>query len=154
MGSGASRELTEAVELPKMDEELSKKLGAALNKLDSIDAEFRTGRRDERNSQLVKIWGAACKEIDEYLLTLANVFNEVHQVSLEPGSTGGGRQITPWIEESTGRFPKLTLRLVDEVVECTSADQVIARAAMADVTYPWLERVLVKWLILGVKAKL
>lgn len=154
MGSGASRELEQAGQLPTMDEELSRKLGVALNKLDSIDSEFRSGRRDERNSQLVKIWGAACKDIDEYLMTLANVMNDTHQVSLEPGSTGGGRLITPWIEESTGRFPRLTIRLSEEIVECLSADEVIARAAMTDVSYAWLERVVVKWLVMGVKAKL
>ena len=154
MGSGAARELEEATELPEMDEELSRKLGAALTKLDAIDMEFRTGRRDERNSQLVKIWGAACKEIDRHLLTLSNVLNETHQVSLEPGSTGGGRQITPWVEESTGRFSRLTIRLNEEVVECSTDAGMIARAKLDDVSYAWLERVIVKWLILGVKAKL
>ena len=87
-------------------------------------------------------------------MTLANVMNDTHQVSLEPGSTGGGRLITPWIEESTGRFPRLTIRLSEEIVECLSADEVIARAAMTDVSYAWLERVVVKWLVMGVKAKL
>ena len=154
MGSGAARELEEKRELPELDAELARKLTAAVSRMDAVDAEFKEARHNERLSQLVKIWGAACKQIDDHLMTLSNLLNETHQLSLEPGTTGGGREITPWMEESTGRFERLIIRLVGEDIEVSNGDELIARAPMGDLSYEWMERVVVKWVIVNIKARL
>ena len=154
MGSGAARELSTSKELPELDPDLAKKLTAAVKRMDEIDTEFAEARHNERLSQLVKIWGAACAEIDEHFLTLSNLLNETHQLSLEPGTVGGGRNITPWMEEAGGRFDRLVIKLEGEHALALNGETLLAKCGLPDLGYPWLERVVVKWVIVNIKAKL
>jgi hypothetical protein len=154
MGSGGPRDLEVGKELPDLDEGLAVALTKALNALDGIDGEFKSAREEERQIQLVKIWGKACKQVDLHLVTLCDVLNASHQVSLEPGSSGGGRNISPWVMESNDRFDRLEIKLVGETVTATAGPHTVAKCPLGEETYAWLERLLVKWMVASVKLKL
>ena len=117
MGSGAARELEAKVSSDRsMDPELSARLRSALEKLDKMDPDFKAGRDDERTQQLTKAWKGKCKEIDGMLRELGHVLINTHQVALDVGSDGGGRDTRPFFEDLAGKFPKLDFRLQGDKV--------------------------------------
>ena len=155
MGSDGAGGMEKAKALPDLNPELAKKLTKALNVLDGMDAGFKSAREEERLIQLVKIWARACKQIDLKLITLCDVLNASHQVSLEPGSAGGGRSITPWVMESNERFERLEIRLGEgEVLLATAGPLTVGKIPLGEETYEWLELLLVKWMVASVKLKM
>ncbi len=155
MGSGGPRGLAQAKQIREVDPELGKKLSEALSVLDGLDETFKTARQGERSIQLVKIWAKACGQIDVDLQALADALNASHQVNLEPGTSGGGRDIMPWVEESGGRFDRLEIRLGEgEMLTATAGPHTVGKIKLGQESYEWLERLLIKWMVASIKLKM
>ena len=133
--------------------EVSARLGAALEQMDHLDPQFKANRDEERNMQMVKIWNRTCSTIDGHLRALAKVLINSHQLSLDMGSDGGGRSTKPWLEETSMRFERLVFRLEGQQVVVTSGDRAIGRGSIDDVSYDWIEEMVVAWVIGAVEAK-
>ena len=155
MGHGASRELEgPSGPLPELDPEVSKRLEGAMQKMDALDSQFKSNRDDERLAQTSKLWNLASKEIDAHLRTIAKVLVQSHQVSLEPGSDGGGISIKPWLEDTAGKFQRLTFRLTESqelIASIGSKD--FATGTLDSISHEWLVNIVAEWLILAVEQK-
>lgn len=148
MGSGEARELGGAIEASHiLNEELATRLGAALTKLDQIDPEFKQARDDERQQQESKAWKAMCKDMDVMMRELAFLIINRHQVALDVGSAGGGRDTRPFFEELSGKFPKLEFRMQDGKVVAVCNNRGIAQTNIDAVTFEWLEGCAVTWIV-------
>lgn len=155
MGVGAGRPI-------EGDEEdgrpLSPQLGAAMERalarLENANDGFRTAREDERNSQMVKRWNRMCREIDGHLRAISSVLIHSHQLSLDMGSEGVGRNIRPWLEETTHALDRLTIKLDpnDEVV-ATVGEIELLRGELDRVSYEWVEEAVVNWVLTSVDLK-
>jgi len=155
MGHGPARELQTATEEPpELDPAIAKRMAEALNKLDALDPEFKASRDEERDAQMSKNWGRKCKDINDHLRTVARVLIRSHQVGLDNGSFGGGRQTQPWIEETQGKLGRLMFQLAGDEVQVVSGEKLLGRGTLDEVTYDWIERMVVKWVILAAERQI
>jgi hypothetical protein len=155
MGHGAARELESASgPLPDLDPALAERLDVAMAKMDTLDAEFKSSRDDERLAQMSKRWNAVCKQVDADFRTIAKVLVNSHQLSLDMGSDGGGIAIKPWMEDTQGKFERLSLRLTaDDDVVASIGGRDFARGKPEDVDFDWLMKLVVEWLVQSVEGK-
>lgn len=156
MGHGAPRDLGgNEAELPELPAELSTKLTFALDKLDSLDATFKEARDDERAMQLVKNWNGTCKEIEANLRLAARVLITSHQLSLEIGSDGGGKNTEPWVEESNNAIAKLKIKLNAQngTVTAHSGQNIVLETHINKVDFDWVLRAMVEWAVGAVRRK-
>ncbi|MCO4746922.1 MAG: hypothetical protein KC912_19145 [Proteobacteria bacterium] len=130
-----------------MNPDLSSRLGSALAKMDSMDPSFKTLRDDERAAQQTKLWKILCKEIDGHLREAAEVVVNAHQVGLDIGSDGGGRDQKPFIEEVNEKFPRLEYRLQNGKVIAVCNNRGLAQVEMDGIEYDWIEATIVTWLV-------
>lgn len=130
-----------------LNPELSARLGRALQQLDQVDPQFKSGRDDERLQQTSKAWKDKCKEIDAMLRELTHIIIQQHQVAIDVGSDGGGRDTRPFLEEMSGKFPKLEFRLQNAKVVAVCNNRGIAQAEISDVNFEWLEQSAVTWMV-------
>lgn len=152
MGSGAPRELKSGGPVRELPAELHARLTAAVKKMDAVDEDFKQARDDERQSQLAKAWGAMVVQIDGYLREVAEVLINSHQLSLDMGVEGGGRSAEPFFEETGQKFKRLVFSLQEDgTIIATSAGRGIARCRMTDVSYEWILRVAVEWVIISIE---
>lgn len=148
MGSGDARELSSGVQAShELNGQLSERLGAALSKLDQMDPQFKQGRDDERLQQQSKLWKALCKDMDAMMRELAFLLINKHQVALDVGSAGGGRDTKPFFEELSGKFPRLEFRLQGDKVIAVCNNRGIAQTEIEGVSFEWLEQSTVTWLV-------
>ncbi len=149
MGHGPARELGgDTGPLKDLNPELAKRLTAALDRMDTVDAEFKKSRDDERLAQLVKAWNKICREIDGYLRDMAKVLIASHQISLDIGSDGGGIATKPFMEDMRLKFPKLQFKLnEDGIVEAVAGDMKYGRIPVNDIDYEWVEKMCCEWVI-------
>lgn len=151
MGSGAPRELAkETGPLKDLDEELSKRLEAALKQYEQRDPEFKTSREDEAHQQLSKAWNTRCNDIVEELRAIGKVIVNQHQVLLDMSQEGAGVGASPWIEEAGLKFPRMNIRLkpaTGEVVAECEQRPLLKAANMEAADYDWLEKAVVTWLV-------
>ena len=148
MGSGEARELGGSIKASHdLNQELSARLGAALTKLDQADPEFKQARDDERLQQQSKTWKALCKDMDVMMRELAFLLINTHQVGLDVGSSGGGRDTRPFFEELSGKFPRLEYRLQESTVVAVCNNRGIAQTDMNGVTFEWIEQSAVTWMV-------
>ena len=153
MGHGAARELEKDTgPLKPLPDDLSEKVGSALEILDKIDAGFKERRDDELYTQNVKKWGNVARGMDAHLRSLCKVLIEGHQLSLDIGSDGGGASTKPWLEETSMVFERLYFKLVDGTeVHATYEDETFMKGSTDDATnYDWVEKVVVKWIEVAV----
>ncbi len=150
MGHGPARELeTDTEPTRTLPARLATKLDEALAKMDDADAGFRHARDEERQAQLAKRWGAKSKEVLEQFREITKVVHAGHQVSLDVGADGGGKGTRPWVEETSQKFERLYLRIEDETgwVVAESGNLTLARGTLEEVTYEWLEKLVVVWIV-------
>lgn len=154
MSGGVSQQLTREVVAEPLDPELSKRVGAALSKLDVVSDVFKQSRIDERNAQLTKMWMDVNLIIAEQVRLIGIHLMDTHQISLESGTEGGGQGATPWCEEGNGVFDRLEFRLVDGKIDAVCNEQIVAQGKVSqDIPYAWTQKVIAKWILLQVKAK-
>ncbi len=147
MGHGASRTITSEIEDRPLPDTLAQKLGAALAKVDVVDAEFKAARDDARFQQQVKDWGRIAKEIDVQLRSIGNAIYKSHQVSIDIGSEGGGHTTKPFLEDLGRKLGRVDFRLVDGNVVARTDGKDLGSIDMNAVTYEWLEQMAVDWLV-------
>lgn len=148
MGHGPARELARAEDKEvELNAELSARLDVALARLDKLDARFRAAREEERFAQNTKIWNRLCAEIDGHLRTMAKVLFTSHQLNLDIGSDGGGMKARPWMEEMGQTFERLWFKLDGGQVVASSGARTIATAKLKEITYAWVERAVVDWVV-------
>lgn len=156
MGSGPARELESDTEpTRKLPGQLASKLDEALAKMDQIDPGFANAREEERIAQLSKHWGRKSKEIIEHFRLINKVLHAQHQISLDVGADGGGRNTRPWVEETSQAFEKLYLRLEEETgwIVAESGNLTLARGTMEEVNFEWLEKLVVVWVVKAIDAR-
>jgi hypothetical protein len=151
VGKGASRELSQAedVEVP-LNEALSARLDAALERLDAIEPKFKAARDEERFAQSSKLWHRACAEMDVHLRTVAKVLIRTHQLNFDVGSEGGGVKASPWIEEMGSVFPRLYFRLDGFQVLAVSDGRTLATIRLQNLAYEFVEQAVVEWVAASV----
>lgn len=148
MGKGAARELSHSDDEPQpLEEDLAQRLAEALEKIDRIKPAFKSTRDEERYAQMSKAWHRLCGEIDAHLRQVGKSIHASHQLSLDVGSDGGGINTKPFIEEISGAFERLVFRLEDTKVLATSAGRSILVGTVADVSYDWIKRAVVDWVV-------
>ena len=155
MGLGGGRQESEKIpEGRPLSPQLESALEHALARLDATHEQFRDSRTDERNSQMVKRWNQICKEIDGYFRAISTVLIQSHQLSLDMGSLGGGRNIQPWLEETTGTLDRLIIKLDqnDDVVAMVGETELL-RGPVDRVSYEWVEEAVVNWVLTAVDLK-
>ena len=154
MGLGAPRQEDQAVEARPLSDEANRALREALTQLDGVNESFRESRDLERDSQLLKLWNRKSKEVVAILRGVAKTMIDSHQLSLEMGSTGGGRNIRPWLEESSQAIDRLEFVLDDYEVVAKVGDQEVLRGPIDRVGYEWVEEAVVNWVLAAVDQKL
>ncbi|MEQ1505439.1 MAG: hypothetical protein ABMB14_24620 [Myxococcota bacterium] len=153
MGHGPARELAgPESNVVELDPGLAAILDTALDKLDRVDPKFKATRDEERYAQTTKAWHRSCAELDAHLRLVGKVLFTSHQLNLDIGSEGGGVKARPWIDEMNKVFERLWFVLEGTEVVATSGGATIARAKLKDVSYGWVERAVVDWVV-GVVAK-
>lgn len=155
MGLGPDKhQTTNQVEGRALSPQLNAALERALSRLDQVDERFRDQRAEERNSQMIKRWHLVCKEIDEHLRAIAQVMIESHQLSLDMGSSGGARQIRPWLVETTNTLDRFEIWLDDnDEVVAQVGDTELLRGPVERVSYDWVEEAVVNWVLTSVDLK-
>ena len=154
MGHGATRTLAEeGASDRELNEELAKRLTVVMDRFDTLDAEFKAARDDQRFAQRAKHWGQLAKTVDGHLRVLSNVLHESHQLSLDIGSDGGGHSIKPWMEDLGRKFGRIDFRLDGGNIRARAGTQELGMVPMDQVTYEWCEQMVVDWLVRAVEAR-
>ncbi|MEZ4318374.1 MAG: hypothetical protein R3F61_12760 [Myxococcota bacterium] len=149
MGHGAPRELAgDDLPLKELSNEDAERLEAALQVFEQGDPSFKSSREDERHQQMSKAWNVRTGEIVEDLRQISKVIVASHQVLLDMSQDGAGVGATPWIEEGGLKFERMHIRLKNGPVHAEVGSHTVATAKnMKAVTYDWLEKAVVEWLI-------
>ncbi|MEQ1570144.1 MAG: hypothetical protein ABMA64_31210, partial [Myxococcota bacterium] len=151
MGKGGARELQSGnQEVAPIRPELAARLEQALGVLDQLNPTFKSGRDEERYAQTTKAWHRVCAEVDHHLRTLGKALVESHQLSLDIGSDGGGVNAKPWIEEIGGSLDRLWFKLDGAKVVAFFGQRGLGEASLYDLTYEWVEQMVVEWVVAGV----
>ena len=155
MGHGPARELSSGPAGHKeIDPEDSRRLEEAFLKFEAGDPQFKSAREDEKHQQTSKAWTARTVDIVENLRAIGLAVVSAHQVLLDMGQDGAGVGIVPWIEEAGLKFDRLQFRLKGQEVIAESNGIQLAHADNMDaVTYEWLEKAIVEWLIHSANSK-
>lgn len=154
MGSGAPRnDVQQKVEGRPLSGEVNQALAKALRVMDEHHPSFKDNRKEEKDSQLTKMWNRKCREIDDYLRAIAKVMIDSHQLSLDMGSDGGGRGTRPWLEETNQAFDKLYIKLDNEEVVAVTGDTELLRGPVGRLSYDWVEEAVVNWVLTGVELR-
>jgi len=149
MGHGPARELSSGPAKKKdIDPEDSRRLEEAFRKFEATDPQFKSSREDEKHQQTSKAWTARSVEIVEDLRAVGMAVVGAHQVLLDMGQDGAGVGIAPWIEEAGLKFDRLWFRLKgQQVIAEVNGTQLAQADNMDAVTYEWLEKATIEWLI-------
>ena len=155
MGHGPARELENDSEPTRnLPAALSTKLDEALGRMDQFDEGFRHARDEERLAQMAKRWGQTSKAVLDLLRDVTKVLHAGHQVSLDVGADGGGRATRPWVEETSNKFDRLYLTLEEGgSVLAISGNMTLARCTIDELTYPFLEKLVVVWVVKSIDAR-
>jgi hypothetical protein len=148
MGHGAARELdTGSGPLPDLDEALSAKLSAALEKLDAADPDFAEQRENERLGLIAKEWNGTCRVIDGYLRTIGKMLIQTHQLNLDIGSDGGGVAQKPFLEDLRAKFPKLQFVMVieEEKVIARCGESIYGSSPLDEVSFDFCIESVCNW---------
>ena len=154
MGSGAARQEEQEVEVQELSPQVNTAIARALERLDASNPLFKESRTEERDSQLTKQWNKTCREIDGYLRGLMQVMIATHQLSLDQGSDGGGRNQRPWLEETTGAIDRLYIKLDGIEAVAYTGDTELLRGPVTRMSYGWVEEAVVNWVLTAVDQRL
>lgn len=152
MGHGPARELSDNSGPAKtLDATLAAKLSVAVQRLDALNPDWAQAREDERMSQLAKSWGGTSATIEGYLRSIGQAIILSHQISTDMGTDGGGREATPFIEETSDLFPRLEFSVQDDgSILAATEDLKIAEVQLEHLSYDWVERCVVEWLVTSI----
>lgn len=154
MGLGHGRELAHAEDVDAtLNEELSRRLDAALDRLDRMDPKFKAARDEERFAQSSKQWHRICGELDQHLRAIAKVLIRTHQLNLDIGCEGGGPKAMPWMEEMGQVIERLTFRLENGEAVAEVGRQRLTSAKLRDVSYAFVEQAVAEWVVASVERK-